>query len=406
VNDPGAERAGRPPRLCAIVHAPFPNDTRVLRAVTVALEQGWEVDVLATREPGELPGEVVNGARVRRLPIVHRWSGGALHVLNEYLAFTLLATALAARLAVNRRYGVVHVHNPPDFLIVAAGVPKLLGAEVIFDIHDLSPDMFEMRFGRRRGARLGERILRLVEVAATRFADVVLTVHEPYRRELATRGVPLEKIEVVMNTVDERALPPARTDESDDGFRIVYQGTITPPYGLHLLVEAVSKIVRDVPETRLEIYGDGDSLPEIRSLVQTLGIGDRVYLSGKFLPHTEVLERVQAASVGVISNLPTRLNRFALSEKLFECVALGIPVVSADLPTIRGHFDESEVLFFRAGDADGLAAALLEVKRDPEAAARRADAARKRYEQYRWPEHARRYAEVLDRCLQSDQTPE
>jgi glycosyltransferase involved in cell wall biosynthesis len=396
------EGVGRPLRLCAIVHGPFPNDSRVLRAVRVALEKGWQVDVLATRQPGELRREVVDGATVMRLPIAHRWGGGALNVAREYIGFTFLATAQAARLAVRRRYDAVHVHNPPDFLIVAAAVPRLLGAEVIFDIHDLSPDMFDMRFGGRRGARVGDRVLRLIEGMATRFADVVLTVHEPYRRELATRGVPPQKILVVMNTVDERFLP--LTSGAEEGFRIVYQGTITPPYGLHLLVQAAAEISDDIPETRLEIYGDGDSLPEVRSLVRALDLEDRVYLSGKFLPHTEVLERVRSASVGVICNLPIPLNRFALSEKLFEYVVLGIPVVSADLPTIREHFNDSEVLFFCAGDAHALAAALLQIRREPEAAALRAHAAFNRYEQYRWPLQSRRYAELLNRLIEGDES--
>ena len=72
-------------------------------------------------------------------------------------------------MAARRRFDVVHLHNPPDFLIVAALVPKLLGARVIFDVHDLSPEMFAMRFGDRAGARLADRVLRRVELGQLRF---------------------------------------------------------------------------------------------------------------------------------------------------------------------------------------------------------------------------------------------
>jgi glycosyltransferase involved in cell wall biosynthesis len=380
-----------------VVHGPFPPDPRVSRAVAVAVAEGWDVDVLATRQPGQPAFERIDGAQVLRLPIAHRWGAGALQVVGEYLGFTTLASMRVARLAARRRYDVMHVHNPPDFLILTAVVPRLLGAKVIFDVHDLSPDMFAMRFGGRRGSGLADRLLRLLERWASRFADSVVTVHEPYRRELAGRGVPLEKIAVVMNSVDERLLPPGRRSQNKDGFRIVYQGTVTPPYGVHLLVEVMAKIRNEVPSARLEIYGAGDSVPEIRSLASALRVADRVRLSERFLPHAEVLERVQFASVGVIPNLPTPLNQFALSTKLFEYVALGIPVVSADLPTIREYFSDSEVLFFKAGDADALKAALLDVRGDPVSAALRAKAALQRYEPYRWPVHARRYAELLDR---------
>jgi glycosyltransferase involved in cell wall biosynthesis len=397
-----ASRRGRTRarRLCAIVHANFPADSRVLRAVRVALEQDWEVDVLAMRQPGEPAREVVEGARVTRLPIAHRRGAGALHVVAEYVGFTMMAAVRAALLASRRRYDAVHVHNPPDFLIFAATVPKLLGAKVIFDVHDLSDDMFSMRFGARRGAGVFDRTLRVVESAATRLADFVITVHEPYRRELTKRGVPPEKITVVMNTVDEGLLPKARHGGNvRDEFHIVYHGTVTPPYGANLIVEAVANLVSKVPNVRADIYGGGDAVPQIAALAEDLGVADRIQLSGQYLPHTKVLERVQFASVGVIPNLPVRFNRMALSTKLFEYVALGIPVVSADLASIGEHFDDSEVLFFSAGDAKALTSALLETWRHPEAASARARRALRRYESYRWPGQARRYADVLDQLV-------
>ena len=222
-------------------------------------------------------------------------------------------------------------------------------------------------------------------------------MHEPYRRELATRGVQPEKITVVMNSLDERLLPSTRGEVKEGDFRVIYHGTVTPPYGVHLLIEAVARIADDVPEIRLDVYGDGDAVPAVRSLAERLGIAGRIHVSGQYLPHAEVLNRVQFASVGVIPNLPVRFNRMALSTKLFEYVALGIPVVSADLPTIREHFSKSEALFFTAGRADDLASALLETWHEPEAAAARAEAALRRYERYRWPIQARRYADLLDR---------
>lgn len=386
-----------PLRLCMISHSNFPHDNRVRRAVRVAVDEGWEVDVLATRQPGELAEEVVEGARVIRLPIVHRRGVGALQMAAEYLGFTLFAAVRASFLATRRRYTAVHIHNPPDFLIVAAILPKLVGARVIFDVHDLSDDMFAMRFGSGRGAGLFDRILRFVEFGATRLADFVITVHEPYRRELTMRGVPPEKTTVVMNTVEERLLPLSTPPETDDEFRIVYHGTITPPYGVSLLVEAVAKMANDAPYAQLYVYGDGDAVPEVRTVAKRLGISDRVYVSGKYLPHDNVLQRVQGASVGVIPNLPVRFNRLALSTKLFEYVALSIPVVSADLTAIREHFSDAEVLFFAAGDADALALALLETRYEQDAANERARRALLRYESYRWPTQARRYADVLDR---------
>jgi glycosyltransferase involved in cell wall biosynthesis len=381
------------------LHGPFPvGEGRVSNEARAALDAGWEVDVVAMRKEGEPTRELVDGVDVHRLPLSHEWGGGAVAVAQEYLGFTAMATAKVAVLMKRRRYTVVQVHNPPDFLIAAALVPRILGARVVFDIHDFAPELFAMRFGARRGFGVANACMRRVERLATRFATAIVTVHDPYRRALEARGVPAEKITVVLNSLDER-LVPARGSAADerDGFRVVYHGTITPYWGVVLLIEAAAQIVPDVPNLRVEIYGDGDALPDVRTRVSELGLTERVHLSGRFLPQPEVLERVSSASVGVICNLPEERNQTAIPTKLFEYARLGVPIATGDLLAIREHFSSREVRFFRAGDADDLAVALREIASSPEAAQARADAARQRYESYAWPVSARRYVELLER---------
>jgi len=386
-----------------VLHGPYPvGEGRVANEARAALDAGWEVDVVAMQKAGEPARELVDGVDVHRLPLSHEWGGGAVAVAQEYLGFTALASAKVAVLMRRRRYTVVQVHNPPDFLIAAALVPRILGARVVFDIHDFAPELFAMRFGTRRGFGTANALMQRVEALATRFATAIVTVHDPYRRALEARGVPAGKITVVLNSVDERLVPAtgsgsgSATDE-ENGFRVVYHGTITPYWGVVLLIEAAAQIVPDVPNVIVEIYGDGDALPEVRARVSELGLSDRVHLSGRFLPQPEVLERVSSASVGVICNLPEERNQTAIPTKLFEYARLGVPIATADLLAIREHFSADEVRFFRAGSADDLADALREIASSPEAAQARADAARQRYESYAWPVSARRYVELLDR---------
>jgi glycosyltransferase involved in cell wall biosynthesis len=381
------------------VHGPYPiGEPRVARQTSVAIDSGFDVDIVAMRRDGEQRVEIVEGARVFRLPLAHKRGTGFRRALWEYLSFTVLATFKVGQLSLRRPYAVVHVNNPPDFLVIAALAPKLRRARVILDIHDLSSDIFAMRFGSRLAARLAERILLAIERAAAGLSDSVLTVHEAYRRELIAHGIPAEKVSVVMNTLDERLLPVTRPEAAGDEFRVVYHGTVTPPYGVEVLVEAAALLVRELPKIRVAIYGEGDSVHALRERIAELQLGGEVWISGRYLPQREVLEAVATASVGVIPNLATALNRFALSSKLFEYVALGIPVICSDLPTIREHFSDRELLFFPSGDAARLADCLRSVARDPSAAQARREAATRRYESYRWPTQARRYAELLSRA--------
>jgi glycosyltransferase involved in cell wall biosynthesis len=377
-----------------VVHSAVPADPRVMAQVRAAREGGFDVDIVSLQAEGEARAEILErGARVFRLPVSHRRGAGLVGVVQEYLSFTTRASLKVAALHARRPYDVVEIHNPPDFLVLAALVPKLRGAAAMLDIHDLAPDMFDSRFGGRRGAGAADRLLRVVERAATRFADHVLTVHEPYRQELISRGVPPERITVVMNSVDERLLPPAPAPV-EAGFRIVYHGTVTPHYGVELLVGAAAEAARSVDALRLEVYGDGDAVGAAVARAAALGFGKALRIVSQ-QSRRDVLRAVSGAAVGVVPNLPTRLNRFALSTKLFEYVALGIPAVVADLPTLRMHFGDDDVLFFRAGDERALSRALVQVAEDPDAAQARARAALCRYEEYRWERNAERYLDVL-----------
>jgi glycosyltransferase involved in cell wall biosynthesis len=383
------------PRILMLLHDYYPEEVRVVAEARAAVAAGFAVDVLALRGDGEVAEELMDGVRVLRLPVAHRHGASGASLLREYLAFTVRAGIRAGSLSLRERYDVVEVHNPPDFLVVAALLPRLLGAKVVLDIHDLTPDMAMMRFGNKPGGWL-DKTLRLLERWAAKASDAVLTVHEPYRQELAEHGVPLEKITVVMNSLDESVLPSElEPDARLDGFEVVYHGTITPHYGVGLLIEAAALARRSVPDLRVAIYGAGDAVPDVLARTRALGLDAAVELVPRFLPHADVLLAVRSASVGAIPNLSTRLNRFALPTKLFEYVALGIPVVTADLRTIREHFSDAEVWFFEPGSAESMADAIARVAADPEAAATRAEAARRRYEEYRWPHSARAYTILM-----------
>jgi len=380
-----------------LVHGPFPaGEPRVAREARAALAAGYEVDVVCLRRPGEPRREHLEGLDVYRLPLEHRRGAGVRALLREYLGFAALSSLLLASLARRRRYRVVQVHNPPDFLLLAALPAKVVaGSRLLFDVHDLAPDLFAERFGSGAVARAARLVLPAVERLALLLADAVVTVHEPYARELRKHGAGC--VSVVMNSVDPHVLPDA-TEAAVRGerFRVVYHGTVTPWYGLDLLLEAAAAIASELPGLVVDVYGDGDALPGLREQARRLGLDDTVRFHPGWLPQREVLARVRSASVGVIPNRPSRLNRYALSSKLLEYVELGVPVVAAGLPTLREHFADDEVLFFPPGDAKGLAQALLATARDPEAARRRAAAARLRARAYAWSESAERYVRLLD----------
>src|SRR5690348_6536518 len=199
-----------------VVHSRYPvGEPRVEREARAAVAAGYDVQVVCLGSGGEPPVETRDGVGIVRIPIEHVRGAGARRMLFEYGGFTLAAAARVAALHRRARLDAVYVHAPPDFLILSALLPRLRGAGVVLDIHDLSPDMFEARFAGSSLAAAAERALRAVELRACRLADRVVTVHEQYRDELVQHGVPRQKISVVMNSPDERALEHAKAARRD-----------------------------------------------------------------------------------------------------------------------------------------------------------------------------------------------
>lgn len=400
LNANGAGDDGRRSTLVMVVHARYPiGEPRVQREARTARDAGWRVKVVCLRDDGEPAREIVDGIEVLRLPVRHQRGASFPSMVREYLGFTWRAAAAVARMRERWQEAVVHVHGPPDFLLVSAIVPKLRGARVVLDIHDLSRHMFSMRFSGLLG-RIVYGGLAAIERVACAVADYVITVHEPYRGEINRLGVPASKLAVIMNAVDTGLVERVRGDgfspsKRSPAFTVAYHGTLVRHYGVDLLIEALGRLRGEVPSLRAVILGEGDMLEELRAQAAALGLGDAIEFSGRYLPIEETLRRVMAADCGVIPNRPSQLNRFALSSKLFEYVELGVPAVVSELETLRAHFEPDEVRFFEPGSIEALSDAVLWVAQHPDEAAEMAARARAHAERYSWERNGARYLELI-----------
>ena len=260
--------------------------------------------------------------------------------------------------------------------------------------------MFRSRFS-GRASRCGEPGFDSRRAVGNAAAHVVMTVHEPYRRELIAHGVRPGKLIVVMNVIERtEPQPPRRQSPRLPGHREHSRWRERRDY---------RSLVRRRPDYRCTgdsglgalrwralIFGAGDALAAARALAAAKGVTRRVEFSGRWLDPDDLLDQLGQANCGVIPNLPTELNRFALSTKLFEYIELGLPAVVSGLESLKAHFNHEEVTFFEPGDARSLAAA-LRVGRGPSCASRDEDASSPgpRREQYSWAASRARYLAAL-----------
>jgi glycosyltransferase involved in cell wall biosynthesis len=243
----------------------------------------------------------------------------------------------------------------PDLLVLVGLIPRLFGARIVLNIHDMMPELYMSKFGVSEKHPL-IRFLAFQEQLSIRMADKVICVHDPHRDVLCRRGAPFSKITVLPNVPDPLVFRSGNSGiASDSTFRIVYHGTIARRLGLDLGVRAFAKAAGSCPGARFEIFGDGDAGEELEAQIIASGVGDRIYFSRKMFRVESIAKMIQGASVGLVPNRRDVATDYMLPVKLLEYVHLGIPVIAPRLLAIQYYFGEDQVAYYESGDVDELA---------------------------------------------------
>jgi len=338
-----------------VAYTNYLSDARPRREAEALARRGDQVDFIALGEKDRPSIETVQRVRVFRMKQLRYRGGGGLSYGLSYLRFLCAAALKLVRLFRKERYDIVYVHTMPDLLVLVGLIPKLFGARIVLNIHDMMPELYMSKFGISENHPL-IRLLAYQEQFSIRLADKVICVHDPHRDVLCKRGAPLSKITVLPNVPDPLVFRvESPTPRTDDAFRIVYHGTIARRLGLDLGVRAFAKASESCPGARFEIFGDGDAGQELEAQVLASGLQDKIHFSRKLFRVESIAQMIQGASVGLIPNRRDVATDYMLPVKLLEYVHLGIPVIAPRLLAIQYYFREDQVAYYEPGDVDDLA---------------------------------------------------
>jgi glycosyltransferase involved in cell wall biosynthesis len=387
-------------RVLLIRQGSFPLDARVRREVECLRDAGHEVDVISLRREGQPGRETWKGVNAYRLPLRHRREGAAVYVL-EHLAFMAMATFLAAFLHLRRRYDVVQANTIPDSVVFASIIPKLLGAKVMLDLHECVPEFVATKYD----LSLRHPLVRLsawVEQAAIRYADRVVTCTQEMKDVFVSRGAPPEKIDVVLNAADEsifdvEAYPPQPREEGR--FTLICHGSVEERYGHDTLIEAVALLRDEIPEMRLEVFGEGSFLEATEELVRRHDLGDRVWFARDYVPIEQLLGAMARADAGVVAMKKDAFRDLTHCNKMYDLIAMRRPAAISRTRSVQSYFDEGCFEYFDAGDATDLARAIRELHDKPELAERLVERAWEVNEPYRWPHQREVYLRSVESLL-------
>lgn len=382
-------------RVCMITYSFYESDGRVLRYAEALAERGDEVTVLALRRSPSLPTEArIKGVRVIRLgDRFGKTERSKASYLIPILKFMMATAHWLAREDRKAPFDFVHVHNMPDFLVFSAWRPRLRGAPIVLDIHDILPEFFVAKFGVSDRSVLA-RLLRLVERASARFARHVIVANDLWMEKYQARSARQGQCSVFINHVDESLFRPSPRSELRPP-RILFPGSLNAHQGVDLAIRAFARVHDAFPEARFDIYGDGPSKDELVGLTRDLGLSSCVHFHDT-LPLEHIAIIMADADVGVVPKRADSFGNEAYSTKIMEFMSVGVPVVVSETRIDRHYFNDDVVRFFESGNVDALAEAILALLRDPGLRSRTVAAAGRYAKSNSWTTRKQDYLRLVD----------
>ena len=353
--------------LFLVENLPSPFDRRVWQEATTLSQAGYTVSIICPTGKGyDKHYEEIDGVAIYRydLPVE---ASGAVGYLVEYGLALFWTMTLCWRVLFTRGFDVIHACNPPDLFFLIGGFFRLLGKKFVFDHHDINPELYEAKFGRRD---FFWKLMVWFERLTFRTADISLATNESYKRIAIERGgMDPEKVTVVRSgpSLERlRVVRPVRALKNGRKYLVGYVGVMGKQEGIDLLLCAIRQIVdlHGRHDIQFGLVGGGTSLDEMKALAAKLNIEDYVTFTGR-VPDAELLAMLNTADVCVNPDIANEMNDKSTMNKIMEYMALGKPIVQFDLT--EGRFSAQDAsLYAKRNDPDDLAAKIIELIDDPE----------------------------------------
>jgi glycogen(starch) synthase len=373
---------------------------RTLAILREQRRRGWETLQLTTPKqgPGGVREETVDGLRMLRTP-----SAPGTGLVTQMR----LTASRIAEIVRDEQPDLIHAHSPVLNALPALWVRLVRHLPVVYEMRASWEDA-AVDHGTATEGSARYRLSRTLETFALRRADQITTICEGLRGDITGRGVAAGRVTVIPNAVDTGSFhfgvpadPELQSRLGLTGCTVIgFAGSFYGYEGLHLLVDAVGRLLPARPDLRLLLVGGGPQEAALKAQVRSSGLEDKVLFTGR-VPHGEVQRYYELIDLLAYPRLPIRLTELVTPLKPLEAMAQGRVFVASDVGGHRELVRHGESGYLcPAGDAAALAQGLASAldQRDCWPALR--ERARRFVEQERtWAASVARYAEVYRRAL-------
>jgi len=357
-------------RLVLLVqNLPVPFDRRVWQEATSLQSQGYDVTVICPSNDGHPAGSfTIENVKVERFQEVVE-ADNALGYVREYsLSLIRMLRALLMLTKEHGSFNVVHFCNPPDLLaILAWWYKRRYGAKVVFDQHDLGPELVKAK--NIAFPKIFEWLARVFEHFAYSVADAVIATNESYKRAAVTRGHKSPDQVTVVRSGPRRhwmqGVVPSDRWKGDSKYLVSYLGVIGSQEGLDLAIEAFALLRRSWGESIVFVVaGGGTELPALKKLTAQLGMSDQVVFLGR-VSDADLKSLLASSDCSINPDRWSELNNLSTMNKVIEYMAAGSPIVQFDLKEGKASAGDAS-LYARPDDVEDLAQKIKRVLEDPQ----------------------------------------
>jgi glycosyltransferase involved in cell wall biosynthesis len=376
--------------LIIVENQSVPRDRRAWQIALALKAHRFDVIVVCPQgDEDRAPFERKDGVEIHRFPLEHATAGPAGYI-REYSQAMRRIVAQVRRIAARRPIDIVHACNPPDFLLMAVWALRRRGTRLVFDHHDLVPELYLSRF--KRGRDVLYRSTLLAEKIGFTFADIVLSANESYRRIAIERGGKRPgDVYVVRNGPDLARFDVVDPDETLKRGRrhlLAYIGVMGPQDGVDYAVRALAALRKKRGDWQAVFVGEGDSVAAVRALASSLRLDDHVDFLG-WRRDGDLRRVLSTADVCLAPDPKSPLNELSTTLKVAEYMAMRRPTVAFDLMETRVTAGDS-ALYAPPNDVSSFAACIDQLLDDPARRVSLGELGRARVEQSLSWEHSER----------------
>jgi len=378
--------------IAMIAYTYYESDPRVKKEAEALTEAGFNVDFLSLRRAGEAGFQKINEVNIFRINCRHFKGKSSIKYMLSYINFFIRVFFKVSFLYLKKNYRIIHVNNMPDLLVFTSLIPKIFGAKIILDIHDVMSEIYISKNPLGYNKILN-RILILQEYLSSKFSDYVISVDEYHRNVISKHGIGLNKIIVISNFPDENLFKsPLKRTKTIENFTLVFHGTISRIYGLDNVIKGISKASKKISNLKFKLIGEGDYEDEILKLIEELNLKNKIDFKNYVIPHEKIPEEIKDADLGIVS-CPAIIAIYP--NKLLEYISMGIPALIEYNDEIYRFYRDYNLEFYKKNDPDSFAEKLIGLYTDKKRYNELKNTSIKLSKKFKWSNEKKKYINLI-----------